>query len=448
MLRASRSILCTSKRGFATVVDASSGFKVAAVDNGQPSSSVTVLLNAGSRYQSKPGVAHALSNFAFKSTGKRSALGTIREAELYGGVLSSSLSREHLAITAEFLRGDEAHFIDYLASFLVSPKFTRHELSEYVLPAVHSESSAASQSAPTHALELAHALAFRHGLGHSLYADSQTAGSITAEDVRDLHARAVANPSGVAILGTGIPAETLAKLFDDALSAHNNNSKNKTPAPAPTAAPAAPPATTYHGGAARFSSAHGSQQQAIFIGFGSTASASLPALHVLAAHLNPAPALKWASSAAPVASRIPAGVHARSVLLPYSDATLIGVVLEGTDGAALGDAAKAVVGAFKDAAATGGGGKVGKEELGRAVARAKFQLAAGVEGREGYVGTFGPKVLKGETAGVQAALDGIQGVSAASLSQVAADLVKGKPTYVAIGDLHALPHADEIGLNA
>jgi hypothetical protein len=65
MLRASR-VVSTSKRGFATVVDAASGFKVAAVDNGQPSSSVTVLLKAGSRYQSKPGVAHALSNFAFK----------------------------------------------------------------------------------------------------------------------------------------------------------------------------------------------------------------------------------------------------------------------------------------------------------------------------------------------------------------------------------------------
>jgi ubiquinol-cytochrome c reductase core subunit 2 len=65
MLRASR-VVSASKRGFATVVDAASGFKVAAVDNGQPSSSVTVLLKAGSRYESKPGVAHVLSNFAFK----------------------------------------------------------------------------------------------------------------------------------------------------------------------------------------------------------------------------------------------------------------------------------------------------------------------------------------------------------------------------------------------
>ena len=42
-----------------------------------------------------------------QGTSKRSSLGTVREAELVGGVLTSSLTREHLAVTAEFLRGDE-----------------------------------------------------------------------------------------------------------------------------------------------------------------------------------------------------------------------------------------------------------------------------------------------------------------------------------------------------
>jgi ubiquinol-cytochrome c reductase core subunit 2 len=65
MLRASR-VVSASRHSLATVIDAASGFKAAAVDNGHPTSSVTVLLNAGSRYQSKPKVAHALSNFAFK----------------------------------------------------------------------------------------------------------------------------------------------------------------------------------------------------------------------------------------------------------------------------------------------------------------------------------------------------------------------------------------------
>ena len=52
-------------RSFATVVD-NSGIKVAAVDHHQPTSAVTILVKAGSRFEPKPGVAHALKNFAFK----------------------------------------------------------------------------------------------------------------------------------------------------------------------------------------------------------------------------------------------------------------------------------------------------------------------------------------------------------------------------------------------
>jgi ubiquinol-cytochrome c reductase core subunit 2 len=90
---------------------------------------------------------------------------------------------------------------------------------------VHSESTTATQSAPTHALELAHALAFRNGLGHLLYADGHTKDDITAGDIRDLHSWAVSNPSSVAVLGTGISTESLAKLFKTAVSAHKASAK-------------------------------------------------------------------------------------------------------------------------------------------------------------------------------------------------------------------------------
>ena len=65
---AARRLLFLTPKGrtFATVVDAASGVKVAAVDNGDPTSAVTFLVKAGSRYETKPGVAHALQNFAFK----------------------------------------------------------------------------------------------------------------------------------------------------------------------------------------------------------------------------------------------------------------------------------------------------------------------------------------------------------------------------------------------
>jgi ubiquinol-cytochrome c reductase core subunit 2 len=41
--------------------------KIAALDHGQPTSAVTFLVKAGSRYEPQPGVANALKNFAFKA---------------------------------------------------------------------------------------------------------------------------------------------------------------------------------------------------------------------------------------------------------------------------------------------------------------------------------------------------------------------------------------------
>ena len=175
-----------------------------------------------------------------------------------------------------------------------------------------------------------------------LYANGQTTGDITTEDIWDLHAQAV--------LGTGISTESLAKLFERTFSSY------KAPATHIPTTPTAP-VTKYHGGAAHIASAHG--PQAIFVSFGSTASALVPTPHVLVAHLNPASTLEWAFCACPLTSAIPVGVHAHSMLLPYLDVTLIGIIPKRNDGTVLKEGAKAVVGAFKDTT----GGKVGEEEL-------------------------------------------------------------------------------------
>jgi hypothetical protein len=52
-------------RNFATVAE-SAGVKVAAADSASPTASVTLLVKAGSRYETAPGLAHALKNYAFK----------------------------------------------------------------------------------------------------------------------------------------------------------------------------------------------------------------------------------------------------------------------------------------------------------------------------------------------------------------------------------------------
>lgn len=56
-------------RAYSTSVGQAAGVKVAGVDFGQPTSSISVVVKAGSRYESLPGVAHALKNFAFKVRG-------------------------------------------------------------------------------------------------------------------------------------------------------------------------------------------------------------------------------------------------------------------------------------------------------------------------------------------------------------------------------------------
>ncbi|KAI0758832.1 LuxS/MPP-like metallohydrolase [Fomes fomentarius] len=417
----SASRIARNARRFATVVD-SAGVKVAAADNGEPTSAVTFLVKAGSRYETKPGVAHALKSYAFKSTDKRSTLGTVREAELYGGVLSSSLSREHLAVTAEFLRGDEAFFVDVLSSFLTSTKFTRYELSEWVAPVCEAESTAALNDPATHAIELAHALAFRNGLGNSIFASSGH--HISAEDVK-AYADSVFGAGNVAVLGTGIDPAALAKLLEKSLGKFSTS-----------AAPSSTP-SKYFGGETRVDTHSG--LQTVFIGFG-TAGAPSAELAVLASHLDPTPSVKWSQGTSPIAAGIPVGASVKSVLLPYSDASLFGLLVQGQTAADVKAAGKAAVDALKTA------GSLNGEDLQKAVAKAKFSAANALDVRDGLLATLGPKILSGASTSVADTLSSLDGVTASAYSKAASSLLKSKLTYIAVGDTKSLPYADELGL--
>lgn len=63
--RSSARAVRSATRTFATVSDAA-GVKVAGLDNGQATTSISVVVKGGSRFESTPGVAHALKNFMYK----------------------------------------------------------------------------------------------------------------------------------------------------------------------------------------------------------------------------------------------------------------------------------------------------------------------------------------------------------------------------------------------
>ncbi|KAK0440070.1 Metalloenzyme, LuxS/M16 peptidase-like protein [Armillaria borealis] len=410
-------------RSFATVAD-SVGYKVAAVDANQPTSSVTFLVKAGSRFETKPGAAHVLKNFSFKSSAFRSALGTIRQSELYGGVLSASLGREHLALTAEFLRGDEEFFVQLLAEYVQSAKFTRHEFQEYVTPVVEAESTQASSDPAVYAVELAHALAFRNGLGSSLFATPHS--PLTVEDVSAFAKKAFTREN-IAVLGTGIDQGTLSELVQRFSGAAKS-----------TGTASSTSASSYFGGETRLQ-AHGGPET-VFIGFGTTGAPS-PDLAAFSAYLSPTPSIKWSQGLSPIASAIPAGTSVQSVYLPYSDASLFGLLVQGPSGASVKEAGKVAVQALK-AAAQG----LSKEDAAKAAAKAKFAAASAIEGRDSFINVLGSKVLAGSDASVNAVLEPFSSVTAASVSKAASTLVSAKPTFVAVGDIASLPYADELGL--
>ncbi|KAF9446857.1 LuxS/MPP-like metallohydrolase [Macrolepiota fuliginosa MF-IS2] len=414
----------SSSRTFATAVaDAASGVRVAAVDFGQPTSAVTVLVKAGSRFQNKEGVANVLKNFAFKSTAKRSAIGTVREAELYGGLLSASLGREHLALTAEFLRGDEAFFVDVLSSFVTSARFTRHELEEYVKPLVESDAEAVASNPATRALEAAHALAFRSGLGSSLFAPAHN--DINVADIKAFASSAFAK-GNVAVIGTNIDSSTLNKLVEQSFTA-------ATAAEGSTAAPA----SKYFGGETRLEGSGG--PQTLFIGFGAEGAPSAE-LAALAAHLSTQPSVKWSKSLSPIATAIPEGAQVQSVYLPYSDASLFGLLVQAESVGGVKEAAKVAVEALRNAAKG-----LKEEEVKGAVARAKFAAASGVESREGLVNVLGAKIFAGSEVSVESTLSAFDKVNAASFSKAVSSLISAKPTLVTVGDSLNLPHTDELG---
>ncbi|PPQ85756.1 hypothetical protein CVT25_003074 [Psilocybe cyanescens] len=408
-------------RSFATVVD-STGVKVAAVDYNQPTASVTVLVKAGSRFEPKEGVANALKNFAFKSTKTRSAIGTVRESELYGGVLYSTLGREHLALTAEFLRADAPYFVDVLTSFVTSAKFTRHEFEEYVAPLVASEAEAAAHDPATRAIDAAHQLAFRSGLGSSLFAPAHN--DITVADIKS-YASAAFTKGNIAVVGTGIDQATLASLVEKAF------------AKAAAGSAASTPASKYFGGETRLES-HGGPQT-VFIGFGTTGAPSAE-LAALSAHLSTTPSVKWSQGLSPIAS-LPKGTSVQPVYLPYSDATLFGLLVQGTTTAGVKEAGQAAVAALK-AAAKG----IKAEELKSAISKAKFAAASAVDTREGLVNALGSKAFSGSEISLESTLSSLDNLGVDAFSKAAASLLSAKPTYVAIGDSHALPYADELGL--
>lgn len=237
---------------------------------------------------------------------------------------------------------------------------------------VESDAALAESDPATQALEVAHLLAFRSGLGASLFASPHS--HITAEDIKSFAATAFTK-GNIAVIGTGIDQSALAQLVEKTFSTAPSSSSPTTASP-----------SAYYGGETRLQ-AHGGLQT-VFIGFGATGKPT-PDVATLSAYLSPESSVKWSQGISPLAASLPKGTSVRSVYLPYSDATLFGLLVQGPTSASVKEAGIAAVKLLKEAAAGNG---IKPEALKSAIAKAKFSAASAIDGRTGIISALGAKV--------------------------------------------------------
>lgn len=422
-----------------------------------PVSSVTFAVRAGSRYEPSEGVAHALKNFTFRSTKERSALHIVRETELNGGVLSAALSKEHLLVTAEFLKGDEAHFTQLLAEVLGQNRFLLHEFHEDVAPSMAADYEQLNSCAVRSGMDQLFRTAYRNrGLGNSLFANP--AAPVTLEAVKDFAAK-TCTTGNLAVVASGVPLNTLTSTVSAALSE------------LPSGSAATPQESKYYGGDYRSlmtdSHGHPLPHNHFFLAYEGASTKSAAPLAVLQALLGGESNVKWTNGLSPLSAVSDnfAGARARAFNISFADTGLFGMHVSAPQDK-LSGAAKTAAQAL-DKAAQG----ASSDDIKRAVANAKFNAASTLENdRASSHDTVGAAVSldrslhvilirsSSTTLRYRSTRSSRRSTRSAPVTsptcvytlpnfahtQAAQQVLRSKPTTVALGDLKHLPYADEL----
>ncbi|TGZ85709.1 LuxS/MPP-like metallohydrolase [Ascodesmis nigricans] len=428
----SRGLAAQASSPFHYTVAEAGGVKTAARDDGAPTTSLAVVVRGGSRYQSAPGAAHGLAQFAFKNTEKRSALRLTRETELLGAQFSSSHSRENIVLRAKFLREDLPYYTEAIADVLTKTRYRPYEFAEEVAPVLARDIKAFEHSPVQIALENAHNIAFHNGLGNRLLAQSHKFLHDNSEKCEIIpgYAKQVYQKGNIAVIASGAPSAELEKWtkehFADVPVGKGDISSAKT---------------KYFGGENRFYTDSGN---ALVIAFpGSQGGPKAKAeFQILAYLLSGESATKWNAGTSLLAQAVGQHIGLKAVArhTAYSDAGLLTITIEGPR-ETLGKGAEAVVATLNKL------NTVKEEDVKRAIARAKFDVLSAAEDRSVGLELVGQSLISsGEVPQVAATVKALEAVTVDAVKAAAKTLVEGRATFSVAGDLHYLPFASDIGL--
>ncbi|KAL7750481.1 ubiquinol-cytochrome c reductase core subunit 1 [Sorochytrium milnesiophthora] len=404
------------------------GLNAATIETQQPMASLVLAVPAGPRYESleNQGAAHFVKNFAFKTTSSQTPIKITRETELRGAQVSTQLTREHLLLKADFLRDDLPYIVELFADVVQNTKYNHWEYKE-VSHTVAEEASSAYATPSVIAAEIAHRLAFRTGLGNSLFAPPTSMVDIAA--IKAFAAQNVKLGNKAAFAGVGVSQKELVSTLESFLDEDA------------VATGGAAASSKYFGGEQRIESTNGNSIVVAFKGCDRASSEHAP-LAVLRALLGGQSYTKWGAGESPltkIAQSARADVAAFNVT--YADSGLFGITANAQDAATVGTAAQQAVSALKKIASG-----IDSADLQRAINQAKAtafnhldtrsEMAASMAVQLSYNGKFMPASDMGAD---------IAKVTADDVKKTAQRLVSSKPTIVVAGALHRLPYADNLG---
>ncbi|KAH6567263.1 hypothetical protein BASA62_006205 [Batrachochytrium salamandrivorans] len=213
-----------------TVSQAASGVRVATYDHLGPASTLAIVVNAGSRNDTSdaPGTAHMLKGSLIRTVFGDNVTRTIREAELRGNTLHSSVSREHIILASDFLRDDLVDAVPVLISNMFNRSFYPFEFLD-AAPRAAEQTTSALVDPATIVFEKLHQIAFRNGLGNPLLASSQALNGLNRAKLFEFVDKYF-TADRITVVGSGIAHNELKALVDAAFANVSlSSAKSETP---------------------------------------------------------------------------------------------------------------------------------------------------------------------------------------------------------------------------
>lgn len=399
---------------------------VGTLDNNSPVAQVSIIFRAGPRNETyhTQGVSHHLRIAAGLTTCRSSYFGITRNIQQLGGNIIATTDRESTAYTLQVTRNNLDEALKFLEDVATRQAFKPWELSDE-LPRLRYELSKIPET--TRLLELLHKVAYRTGLGYSIYSPKRNVGKISSETLQHF-VNTWFTGSRCAVVATGVPFSDICSFASNL----NVNSQDGCDQP-----------TKYHGGELRKERNSSTASVAIAVeSVGLNKEKDVLSYAILQKAAGTGPQVKWGSSISPLYKSMKSAAGEQTFAVSalnatYSDSGLFGIVFCSEPSIA-GSLTAAAHKWLKSPQLSDADISRGKNAL-------KAEILYAAENGSALLEMLGHQCLyKGNALTPMSLIANVDKITAADVNNVARKLGSGKPSLAAIGDICSVPNLDEL----